>query len=132
MPDDAWTVRVRALRGPGFPALEVVDRRLSEVEIHHVDLAAGYVPADWPEDFFTEALPRVAESFAGRDDVPPCVLWAEGAKDSFRIGPDQAGPPRVVIRGEPADLLAWLLGRGDGTALTVPSGGPLPALPAWR
>jgi len=102
------------------------------VEIHHVDLAAGYVPADWPDDFLTEALPRVAESFAGRDDVPPCVLWAEGVKDSFRIGPDQAGPPRVVIRGQPADLLAWLLGRGDGTALTVASRGPLPALPPWR
>ena len=132
LPDDAWTVPVRTLNGPPFPARGVLERRLSEVEIHHVDLAAGYVPADWPDDFLTEALPRVAESFAGRDDVPPCVLWAEGVKDSFRIGPDQAGPSRVVIRGQPADLLAWLLGRGDGTALTVASRGPLPALPPWR
>ena len=132
LPDDAWTVPVRALNGPPFPARGVLERRLSEVEIHHVDLAAGYLPADWPDDFLTEALPRVAESFAGRDDVAPCVLWAEGAKDSFRIGPDQAGPSRVVIRGQPADLLAWLLGRGDGTALTVASRGPLPALPPWR
>jgi len=38
----------------------------------------------------------------------------------------------VVIRGQPADLLAWLLGRGDGTTLTVASRGPLPALPPWR
>jgi len=132
LPDDAWTVPVRTLNGPPFPARGVLERRLSEVEIHHVDLAAGYVPADWPDDFLTEALPRVAESFAGRDGVPPCVLWAEGAKDPFRIGPDQAGPSRVVIRGQPADLLAWLLGRGDGTALTVASRGPLPALPPWR
>ena len=132
LPDDAWTVPVRTLNGPPFPARGVLERRLSEVEIHHVDLAAGYVPADWPDDFLTEALPRVAESFAGRDDVPPCVLWTEGAKESFRIGPDQAGPSRVVIRGQPADLLAWLLGRGDGTALTVASRGPLPALPPWR
>jgi maleylpyruvate isomerase len=132
LPDDAWTVPVRTLNGPPFPARGVLARRLSEVEIHHVDLAAGYVPADWPDDFRTEALPRVAESFAGRDDVPPCVLWAEGVKESFRIGPDQAGPSRVLIRGQPADLLAWLLGRGDGTALTVASRGPLPALPPWR
>ena len=73
MPDDAWTAQVRALNGPPFPALGVLERRLSEVEIHHVDVAAGYSPADWPEDFLSEALPRVAESFAGRDNMPPCV-----------------------------------------------------------
>ena len=132
MPDDAWTAQVRALNGPPFPALGVLERRLSEVEIHHVDLAAGYSPADWPEDFLSEALPRVAESFAGRDDMPPCVAWAEGAKDPFRLGPDQSGQPAVIIRGQPADLLAWLLGRGDGATLTVAGGGALPELPPWR
>ena len=132
MPEDAWTAQVRALNGPPFPALGVLERRLSEVEIHHVDVAAGYSPADWPEDFLSEALPRVAESFAGRDDMPPCVAWAEGAKDSFRLGPDQAGAPAVIINGQPADLLAWLLGRGDGATLTVAGGGALPALPPWR
>src|SRR5215471_18446290 len=35
MPGEAWTVQVRALAGPGFPALGVLGRRLSEVEIHH-------------------------------------------------------------------------------------------------
>src|SRR5438105_332850 len=59
MPDDAWTAQVRALNGPPFPAFGVLDRRLSEVEIHHVDLAAGYAPGDWPDDFILEALPRV-------------------------------------------------------------------------
>jgi maleylpyruvate isomerase len=132
MPRDAWLEQVRALRGPAFPAFGVLDRRLSEVEIHHVDLAAGYSPADWPDDFLIEALPRVAESFAGRDDVPRCVLWADGAKDSLRIGPEPAGGPPVSIRGQPADLLAWLLGRGRGTRLTVPPGATLPELPPWR
>ena len=132
MPDDAWTAQVRALNGPPFPALGVLERRLSEVEIHHVDVAAGYSPADWPESFLREALPRVAESFTGRDGVPPCVVWAEGAKDSFRLGPDQAGAPVVIIKGQPADLLAWLLGRGDGATLTVAGGAALPALLPWR
>jgi maleylpyruvate isomerase len=132
MPDDAWTAQVRALNGPPFPALGVLERRLSEVEIHHVDVAAGYSPADWPGYFLSEALPRVAESFAGRDNMPPCVAWAEGAKDSFRLGPDQAGQPAVIIRGEPADLLAWLLGRGDGARLTLAGGDALPELPPWR
>lgn len=131
MPDDAWTAQVRALRGPPFPAHGVLERRLSEVEIHHVDLAAGYSPADWPEDFLAEALPRVAESFAGRDGMPSCVVHAEGAKDSFRLGPERAGAPAVFIHGQRADLLAWLLGRGDGARLTVGRGGTLPELPPW-
>src|SRR6266581_89010 len=80
MPGDAWVAQVRALNGPPFPAFGVLDRRLSEVEIHHVDLAAGYAPGDWPDDFLLEALPRVAESFTDRDDAPRCVVWAEGTK----------------------------------------------------
>ena len=133
LPDDAWTAQVRALHGPAFPALGVLDRRLSEVEIHHVDLAAGYSPADWPADFLLQALPRVAESFAGRGDAPPCRVRADRPpRQEFRIGPDQAGAAPVIVHGEPADLLAWLTGRGIGTTLTVASGGTLPALPPWR
>ncbi len=94
MPGEAWTVQVRALYGPPFPAFVVLDRRLSEVEIHHVDLAAGYSPGDWPEDFIAEALPRVAESFAGRDDVPPFVARPDGAKDSFRCRSARRRPAR--------------------------------------
>lgn len=137
LPDEAWAEQVRALHGPAFPAIGILERRLSEVEIHHVDLAAGYSPGDWPEDFLIEALPRVALSFAGRDDAPRCLIWAEGTKDTFRIGPErdapeQEGPPPVIIHGEPADLLAWLLGRGNGDRLTPASGTALPELPPWR
>jgi maleylpyruvate isomerase len=133
MPGDAWMEQVRALRGPAFPAFGVLERRLSEVEIHHVDLAAGYAPGDWPEDFLIEALPRVAESFAGRDDTPRCQVWAEGATDSFTIGPLHAGGPQAAIRGRPADVLAWLLGRDSGSTLAVSGeAAAAPALPAWR
>jgi len=133
MPDDAWTAQVRALRGPGFPALGVLDRRLSEVEIHHVDLAAGYGPSDWPADFVADALARVADSFTGRDDAPCCLVWAESAPHGYRIGPAGTASPPVVVRGQPADLLAWLLGRGSGAGLRVSgqADGP-PVLPAWR
>src|SRR5215469_2172566 len=129
---DGWTTMVRMLYGPPFPAIGVLDRRLSEVEIHHVDLAAGYTPGDWPGDFLIEALPRVALSFAGRDDAPRCLIWAEGTKDPFRIGPEHEGPPPVIIHGQPTDLLAWLLGRGSGDGLTPAGGAALPELPPWR
>jgi hypothetical protein len=52
--------------------------------------------------------------------------------ESFRIGPEVPTPPVSVI-GTATDLLAWLLGRDDGSGLQV-SGDPaiLPVLPAWR
>src|SRR5215472_12575594 len=133
MPEDAWTAQVRALNGPPFAALGVLDRRLSEVEIHHVDLAAGYAPSDWPADFVADALHRVADSFTGRDDAPCCLVWAESAPHGYRIGPAGTTSPPVVVRGQPADLLAWLLGRGSGAGLQVSgqADGP-PVLPAWR
>ena len=130
VPGDGWATMVRMLYGPPFPALVVLGRRLSEVEIHHVDLAAEYSPADWPADFVADVLPRVADSFTGRDDAPRCVVWPEGAKDSFRIGPEQGTAP-VIINGQPADLLAWLIGRDGGTRLTVAGGGAPPELPSW-
>src|SRR5947207_78614 len=83
LPADAWTAQVRALDGPAFPAYGVLGRRLSEVEIHHVDLAAGYRPADWPAGFVADALPRVAGSFAGRQDAPSCLVWEEGSPHEF-------------------------------------------------
>ena len=133
MPGDAWTVQVQALAGHPFPALTVLSRRLSEVEIHHVDLAAGYRPGDWPAGFVAEALPRGARSFAGRADAPACLVRADGSPDSFRIGQDEPDVPPVVVHGPPADLLAWLLGRDDGSGLQVPGGlATPPALPAWR
>jgi len=133
MPGDAWAARVRALRGPGFPALGVLDRRLSEVEIHHVDLAAGYGPSDWPADFVADALARVADSFTGRDDAPCCLVWAEGAPQAYRIGPAGTADPPVVVHGQPAELLAWLLGRDGGAGLRVSGQADgAPALPPWR
>jgi maleylpyruvate isomerase len=131
LPAEAWTVPVRALRGGSFPAYGVLERRLSEVEIHHVDLGAGYAPGDWPEDFVHECLPRVAESFSGRPDAPTCLVWADGSRQEYRIGPAEPGAAPVIIHGPDRDLLAWLLGR-SGTGLRVVSGSALPALPAWR
>jgi maleylpyruvate isomerase len=132
LPAGAWTVPVRARAGAAFPAREVLDRRLSEVEIHHVDLAAGYGPRDWPEDFITGCLPRVARSFTGRADTPGCRVLPDGAGEGFWIGPADRGQAPLVVAGTARDLLAWLLGRGDGTGLRVVPGAALPTLPAWR
>ncbi len=133
VPDEAWAAQVRGLRGPPLAARGVLEWRLWEVEIHHVDLAAGYRPADWPEEFVAGALPEIAASFAGRDDTPPFLLVADRWPQRLWIGPAQQGTPRTMVHGPPASALAWLIGRDDGAGLRV-SGedGTLPVLPPWR
>jgi maleylpyruvate isomerase len=51
VPDPAWSATVKLLSGVEFPAAELPLRRLVEVELHHVDLGAGYSWHDWPEPF---------------------------------------------------------------------------------
>jgi maleylpyruvate isomerase len=51
LPDAAWGATCRLLSGAEFPAAELPLRRLVEVELHHVDLGAGYSWHDWPEPF---------------------------------------------------------------------------------
>jgi maleylpyruvate isomerase len=128
MPDDAWTATVQALTGGPIPAAEVLLLRLSEVEIHHVDLGAGYGYRDWPDEFVAAALARVAESFRGREDAPPCRLAVTGGR-TYLLGPASDGLPQVS--GSAHDALAWLLGRDTGGGLHVASGS-LPVLPPWR
>jgi maleylpyruvate isomerase len=133
LPDEAWAAQVRGLTGPPIPALGVLDWRRREVEIHHVDLATGYRPDDWPEEFVTASLPGVAGEFAGREDAPACVLQPDGsALGPFQIGPERPAAPQVLVRGSPTGLLAWLIGRDDGAGLRVPGGAALPVLPPWR
>jgi len=133
LPGGAWAAQVQMLAGPPMPARRALDWRLREVEIHHVDLATGYRPADWPAEFVAGNLPEVAGSFAGRDDAPSCLLRADGSDSAWRIGPSDPGAPPVSVHGSQVDLLAWLIGRDDGGGLQVSGGdAAAPVLPAWR
>ena len=124
-----WGYPVAGLSGPAHPAWYSLWRRLTETEIHHVDLAADYAPGDWPEDFAVQCLARVAANF-GRADAPAAVLRSTGDGREYPIGPPAAAPgPR--ISGGSRQLLAWLTGRSSGAGLTSQPAGPLPALPSW-
>ncbi|GAA1517386.1 maleylpyruvate isomerase family mycothiol-dependent enzyme [Dactylosporangium maewongense] len=115
MPAEGWTALVEwGSTGP-TPAARVVWARICEVELHHVDLDAGYGPADWPASFALRILhdpatPRVATLVS---DDGAKLLTVEDA-------PVVTGPAHL--------LAAWLTGRGDGTGLT----GDLPSLEAWK
>ena len=137
LPADAWDAAV-ARRGATFPARAILPRRLSELEIHHVDLGAGYGPGDWPADFVQLTLARVTDDFAGLPGMPAILARPDGQDAAFALGPAGGGPPGpgpaspVTVTGPPAALLAWLIGRGSGAGLEVAGGAAMPVLPPWR
>jgi maleylpyruvate isomerase len=123
LPDDAGGATFeRTAGGPTIPAGATLGMRLREVEIHHVDLDAGYAHTDWPPRFCEILLGSMtkrewAESFT----VAPTDLdgtWTYG---------EGTGPS---VSGSAADLGWWLTGRGSGEGLTSDSGN-LPKVGAW-
>ncbi|MFD8258855.1 maleylpyruvate isomerase family mycothiol-dependent enzyme [Streptomyces griseoluteus] len=100
-------------------------RRWAEIELHHVDLGAGYELEDLPAEFTERETEFLAQRFLGHPDVPPTLL-SDGTR-TWSTG-QEAPEPEVTVTGTPADLLGWLAGRREGTALEV-KGGELPALP---
>jgi len=130
VPDEAWSTEVRGLRGPSHAAWVTLLRRMFEVEVHHVDLAADYRPTDWPGWFVAEQLDRICAELAEPDAQRlPAVLsdLTTGRRYDLRPGVGS----KVVITGRGHELLAWLLGRGTGRALTTDPAGPLPVVPPY-
>ena len=105
MPAAAWAVR---LHSTGQSAAAVPWSRLREVVVHHVDLGAGYTPADWTDAF---ALRLLREITAGVDG-PPMRLRPYGIEHALTIG--TADDPPVV--GGPTRSRAAGGGRRGGGA----------------
>ncbi|WP_328389971.1 maleylpyruvate isomerase family mycothiol-dependent enzyme [Nocardia sp. NBC_00416] len=122
---EQWRTEVRTRQGTPLEATRIPWMRLHEVLIHHVDLDAGYTPAQWPAGFVAELLVEAAVELGGRPGVRPFEISATDTGFTAVVG---AGEPGQVVTGPAAALLAWLLGRGADEALPR----PLPELPAWR
>src|SRR5690242_11375106 len=73
LPDDAWDRLARSPGGQPHTMRRVLEGRIREVELHHVDLGLGYEPADWPADFARAELPRALEHM-GRHLDPRAFL----------------------------------------------------------
>ncbi|MFR9675202.1 maleylpyruvate isomerase family mycothiol-dependent enzyme [Streptomyces sp. TR06-5] len=102
-------------------------RRWIEVELHHVDLGAGYGLDDIPEEFVGREIANLAKRFTGHPDLGVGIELRSEDGQSWRTGTPDGEP--VVVTGRPADLLGWISGRGDATALTASA--ELPVLPTF-
>jgi maleylpyruvate isomerase len=122
-PAGLWDAPAIWLRGGRGPVRGAVASLRSELEFHHVDLAAGYAPDDWPAEFAATELPRVTALMSHRADAPSMTLITAAAA-AVRIGT----VPPVDVTGSPAAVLAWLSGRGAGSGLDT-GGAGLPSLP---
>ncbi|MFJ6718641.1 maleylpyruvate isomerase family mycothiol-dependent enzyme [Streptomyces sp. NPDC091259] len=127
-PGSAWDAPVRWLGGGMRPVRGVLWSLLREQEVHHVDLATTYLPHHWPDAFTTRELHETLTWLRKDPAMPPVRLRADedGAVHCVGAG---TGP---LVAGSRADILAWLIGRGDGNTLTTGPAGALPVLPTWR
>lgn len=121
-----WSRTVTLRNGVTDSASRIPFRRRVEVELHHVDLRVGHELEDLPEDFVSREIEFLAERFDGHLDVVSTRMTADGGPVRTTGGGAEGGP--VTVRGTAPELLGWLCGRRDGSALTV-EGGPLPVLP---
>lgn len=126
----AWGAKLTGNDGREFSAETIPYKRIRELYVHHVDLAAGWTPAHWPGDFATRELFDVAASFRGRPDTMPLLLHDEDSGRRLTIGPEDLAPVAMVA-GRRRTLLAWLIGRTGGDGLVMDPPGALPPLPAW-
>lgn len=120
-----WARTVALRNGVTDVAARVPFRRLVEVELHHADLGIGRELEDLSADFIERETDFLTERFAGHADVPPLALTSPDGR-TWRTGRADGTP--ATVTGPAADLMGWLAGRRDGSALST-SDSSLPVLP---
>ena len=119
--EDARGREVAMRSGATAYGWEIPRIRVREVEIHHVDLDAGYTPDDWSPDFAARTLDQISPFFRDNRDCPVGVLAATDGDGRWEVaarGPTLAGPRSALV--------GWLTGRtsGDGLVLDPPASCP--------
>jgi maleylpyruvate isomerase len=128
IPDDQWETRVehtpggRTMRAAALPGM-----RWRELEIHHVDLAAGYTQAQWAPAFAEHLLDAMTKR------LHPGQAFEVKPLDSTRtwvIGDGEAEYAVPVVTGPAVDLAWWLTGRTQPDTVSC-SRGELPSIEGW-
>ncbi len=124
VPGDRWEVSFERVPGGRVQsASSVPGMRLREVEVHHVDLAAGYSQEDWHPDFSTLVIEAMRARGVSKQAF---VANASDLGHTWVFG-DFSGP---TVTGTAAELAWWLTGRGAGLPLTS-TDGVLPGIETW-
>jgi maleylpyruvate isomerase len=110
-----------------LPVSKTLGMRLGEVEIHHIDLAGRFGPADWPQSFVTSLLPEEGELAKRAPDGVGLDVRATDTGASWSSGPE--GERRVEVAGPAWAVASWMVGRpGPAQAALSVTGGDLPVL----
>ena len=125
VPLDRWDFTVRGLGSGPRPISRYLHGRVNEVEIHHVDLDAGYDSIDWPEEWVARLLERLPEVLE-----EPATAFSLEPEDLDGVVVLGSGPPVERVSGPGHALLKWCLGRSTGGDLRT-DGGALPQVPPW-
>ncbi len=127
LPDEYWTETFE--RTPGGRVIRyaaIPGMRLREVEIHHVDLDAGFSPAGWSDAFSAHLVGAMVKRGASDDTFR---VLATDLATTWVIG-DDPGESGTTVSGRAGELAWWLTGRPPSDALTS-STGALPLVKAW-
>jgi maleylpyruvate isomerase len=119
MPDELWTETFE--RTPGGRVIRyaaVPGMRLREVEIHHVDLDAGFAPRGWSDAFASHLIGAMVKR--APSDTSFRVLATDLAS-TWVIGGDP-GESGTTVSGPAGDLAWWLTGRPPAASLTSSTG----------
>lgn len=130
VPDDRW--ETRAERTPGGTSLRIAaipGMRWRELEIHHVDLDAGYTTADWSTDFGEHLVDAMVKRLATE---PAFEIRPLDSDRSWVVGSGgaEAAYPVPVVTGPVGDLGWWLTGRSVPETISC-SQGELPTIEGW-
>lgn len=123
LPEPVWSATVDLGRGGPTTADVILAARLGEVELHHHDLGFDAGLALLDDAQASRLLASLLRTYIRTRDVHGMTLYPDHA-DPIELG--GGGPD---IRGRAIDLVAWLSGRADGSALSTDQ--PLPDLPSW-
>jgi len=128
VPDDQWETRVertpggRTIRAGAFPGM-----RWRELEIHHVDLDAGYARTAWTLDFTEHLLDAMTRRLAPEQ---PFEVKPLDSKRTWVVGDGQSEYPVPVVTGPTTDIAWWLTGRPTPDSVSS-SRGELPSIEGW-
>ncbi|MGW4351873.1 maleylpyruvate isomerase family mycothiol-dependent enzyme [Nocardia sp. NPDC004582] len=133
LPEEGWRRSVRTRTGESRTAETLIPMRLRELEIHHVDLDAGYAFSDIPVAAARWILDDIADALDRRGaDCPALRLRATDSGFARDPGTPETRD-RIGVIGTQADLLAWLSGRvpAANTDLAADGADTVPVAPVW-